>query len=139
MTFDFQIERPVQISMNIIETVDERLPSFRMDTKCKIPHPTGFVLYQANDIWFEGEAWDLFEKQIGLLLRSSANSATLANISENFILSIIADGKNTYSFQLKCHEPETGMGMIQLSYQTKIDADIIGSIERALLSFPAWW
>jgi hypothetical protein len=60
-------------------------------------------------------------------------------MSENFIISIIADEKNAYSFQLKCHEPETGMGTMQFSYQTKMDADLIGIIERAFLSFPAWW
>jgi hypothetical protein len=130
------IEKPVEVSISVTEK-DDYLPSFKTTIKCRINHPTGILIYEADDIWFQCSVWDKFIERLSTV--NEVNGlATLANMSEHFIISIGSKDKQLY-FEIKCKEVISNTGTINIDYSTKIDLDSLDSIKRAFNELDKWW
>ncbi len=83
--------------MEVLEK-DSYLPSFKIHMCCTIKHPTGSIVYDANDIWFDCTQWDKFIDQLSQL-NEQQGSATLSNLSDYITICIYGkEGVNVAAF-----------------------------------------
>lgn len=136
---EIEIRIPISIEIDTIET-DSYLPSFKVNVKLEIKHPTGYFSYQANDIWFECSEWDKFI--VGINTLNSKNSITLklSDVSEYFNVTFIRDNSGETLFKVSINEPFSGVnGEGFISYQSKIDRNTIDIISNSFQDFNRWW
>jgi hypothetical protein len=136
---EIEIRRPISIEIDTIET-DSYLPSFKVDIKLEIKHPTGHFSYQANDIWFECSEWDKFTVEINTLNSKTNISLKLSDVSEYFNIIFIKDRLDETLFKVSINEPFSGVnGEGFMGYQSKIDSNIIDIINSSFQNFNRWW
>lgn len=126
----------------MVDLEENRLPSFKMVANIEIPHPTGILKYIVEDLWFECDVWDNFIKDIRRKNTYEINrSATLQDMSNNFLLSISHQEKHIgrIALFLALTEPNTGMGEINIQYKKNIHIDEAHQIIREFLSAQKWW
>ena len=134
---DISFEKPIAISMDVTET-DDYLPSIKMFLKCHIIHPTGFLTYQADDIWFTCSKWDEFLKKLLIMKNDEKVEASLVDMNEYFEIGISKSQDETF-FTLRCQEPNIGEGSITMNFNSQIDIDVLAIIRREFDKFPKWW
>lgn len=136
---EISIKRPISIEIDTIET-DSYLPSFKVNIKLIIKHPTGLFSYQANDIWLECSMWDNFILDLNTFNNKPNFSIKLLDISEYFNLAFTKDKSDEILFKININEPfsgENGEGYI--GYQGKLDSNIMDIIKKDFEAFNKWW
>jgi hypothetical protein len=134
---DIKIYRPMIIDMKIVE-IDDYIPSIKMLVNCRIEHPTGSFVYQANDIWFDCSKWDEFVDNLSKIEIMKDVDACLPDMSEYFEIKIV---KNSYKlrFIFNCNEPNVGDGHANISFSSPIDFELLKLIKKTFSDFHKWW
>jgi hypothetical protein len=132
-----EINGPIYIVMDVLETED-RLPSMKMDLKCKVRHPTGDLSYHANDIWFSCGEWDAFEMAFGKIINRNKGEAILQDLSELFIFKINIEEK-VCKITFSCKEWIIPDSSVVLSGHLNVDKSELDAIKDSFSNFPKWW
>ena len=131
------IQRPLSIDMEMVDT-DTRLPSIKMAVKMEVVHPTGTIIYSANDIWFECSVWDEFVSNILNVSSGGRRDASLKNMSDFFVLNIgIDEGIKRLNFTSR--EVNAGEGVVSLNFESILDDDMLAAIIEQFTTFEKWW
>lgn len=131
-----EIKKPFELTIAVIEK-DDTLPSFKTALKCRVNHPTGILIYEANDIWFECTAWEGFIDNLSHIDEVNGFAA-LANMSDYFSFQITP--KNGELFvELKCKEPFGNIGGFDINYIQKIDPDTLDYVRTKFREMDIWW
>jgi hypothetical protein len=131
------IKRPIGIKLDIIET-DNYLPSIKMEVHIEMEHPTGKILYQADDIWFECTHWDNFTATLNQIANNSKGEAFLENMSSNFKVKLIRDG-SSIKFNFTVQESNVSDGEASINFSSLIDDDLFNQIKSQFVEFEKWW
>jgi hypothetical protein len=133
---ELKITSPFNLRIEVIEKEDY-LQSFKASVSCVIDHPTGKIIYEADDIWFQCSVWDEFTSSLSTL-DAANHSAVLPNMSDSFVIKIDnAEGALFCTLNIKETAPNDKAAAI--TYTSKIDFDDLAHLKSAMNNFDTWW
>lgn len=139
MSPDIEIISPICLRLAISEIQEDRFPSFKVELECVLQHPTGTFAYSAGDVWFSNDAWDAFSTALSDVIQSRRAEAELCDLSEAFLLKVVARPGEAPCVSLECSEPDTGQGQGKLSLCCPTDREALAALAAKVDSFPKWW
>jgi hypothetical protein len=131
------IKRPIDIKLDTIE-IDNYLPSIKMAVHIEMEHPTGKILYQADDIWFECTQWDNFTATLNQIANNRKGESSLENMSNNFKIKLIYEDR-VIKFSFTVHENNISNGEVSINFSSLIDDDLFNQIKSQFVEFEKWW
>lgn len=131
------IANPIQINLELLET-DSYFLSMKTLIDVKLTHPSGFFIYQANDIWLDCKKWDEFNVELDQIVQSNSGIARLADMSDYLSL-ILRKEDNMVSIEFQVVESDIVNGSSIMKFNKVIDNEILAQIRNKVNSFIRWW
>lgn len=111
--------KPIVLTITVLEIQRDILPSFKATVSLSIAHPTGKILYNADDIWFEYEDFKIFYASVEKYMLRKGDKLLLKDMSE-YLLLLIEYENNKSHLSIKIKEPDTGMGEMDFEFSLRL-------------------
>ena len=134
MSKDIYIPDPFGLSIELLETEEQHLPSFRCEFSVRFETKNSQMFYSATDTWIEDSTFDGFLSNLKKLAAGEETIAELFDMSHEIIYKVSLE-------QISVIIART-MGVTStghLEFQCDADHDQIIIHKDHIEKFPKWW
>lgn len=135
MDEDILIVNPANLSISVLEIVDERLPSFRCELRCRFKLSDGEFSYQSRSVWVDCSVVDAFLSALRQIAKGDNVEACLSDMDRQFFYRVSHESGVIVSIQ-----GSRGVeANAELEFEFDPDTDFVPQHIESLESFAKWW
>ena len=127
---------PLTLTVLPLEVEDKHLLSFRAEVTCEISFMHEKYSYNSSNLWFFGDSYGQFEKQIVELFQGEADQAKFYSMGDERFSLIISQKNKALELQLSMDRPGRGSDRLLFTWNHLVDRQFIEYLLLRLRSRP---